>query len=607
MQPKFRRLVIGATALAVAAGGLVVSSNPAQALPAGTPSDGSVNIPASQALTAPLAMSPNPAPAICDGITSVDQTKWHAFISDAANDPATIDYTGSGATAPVGFTSSLLSTAGTFITNQNTSSIGQITPIPGFNLSLFGAALVPGEYNIGFACSLAGETTNFWSTPVTITATTISQGARPAAPTLDTLTPGNGTLTAAFTAPTGSDPAIDDFTVTATPQGGGTAVTATGTASPITVTGLTNGTVYDVVVTAANTVGTSDDSNALSATPAVQGQPPVQALSAIPGAQACTVSWQAPASGPAPTNYTVTVTPAISGSPFTVTSPLSLELTGLAAGTSYGIEVIANYPSPDFGTAANTSCVPTSAQFIVQEVSVVRPPGALVLTQRCGVYGELAAFTGTNDFPGFVTDVTEGGIALPLEAANGVFPGGNPTLGPDGTGGTDPEFGEYPNPDPASYPTYCDLELGTAQLVTAGNIAGYYQAEGRLNQVSVLDTRDGDPGWTLNGEMADFDDGFGVGFEGSYLGWKPVVTDVTTTAGYTQVVTEGPQVLPGTGVTDQDPLLSANSGLGNGEVLASANAGEGLGVAILDARILLLIPPSVPAGTYEGDLTLSFL
>jgi hypothetical protein len=42
-----------------------------------------------------------------------------------------------------------------------------------------------------------------------------------------------------------------------------------------------------------------------------------------------------------------------------------------------------------------------------------------------------------------------------------------------------------------------------------------------------------------------------------------------------------------------------------GKTLASAAAGNGVGIAVLDARIKLLIPVSANADTYTGILTLS--
>lgn len=75
----------------------------------------------------------------------------------------------------------------------------------------------------------------------------------PGAPTGVTATAGAGQATVSFTAPssTGGSP-ITGYTVTSSPGG----ITASGASSPITVSGLTNGTAYTFTVTATNAIGT---------------------------------------------------------------------------------------------------------------------------------------------------------------------------------------------------------------------------------------------------------------------------------------------------------------------------------------------------------------
>jgi DNA-binding beta-propeller fold protein YncE len=81
----------------------------------------------------------------------------------------------------------------------------------------------------------------------------------PGAPTGVTAAAGNGQATVAFTAPaTNGGSAITTYTVTSTPDN----LTASGTASPLTITGLTNGTPYTFTVTATNGNGTGPASNA---------------------------------------------------------------------------------------------------------------------------------------------------------------------------------------------------------------------------------------------------------------------------------------------------------------------------------------------------------
>lgn len=79
----------------------------------------------------------------------------------------------------------------------------------------------------------------------------------PGAPTIGTASAGNAEAAVSFIAPASSGgAAITGYTVTASPGG---AVVA-GSASPITFTGLTNGTAYTFTVAAINTVGTGSPS-----------------------------------------------------------------------------------------------------------------------------------------------------------------------------------------------------------------------------------------------------------------------------------------------------------------------------------------------------------
>ena len=96
-------------------------------------------------------------------------------------------------------------------------------------------------------------------TPVTV----------PGAPTSVSAVAGNAQATVSFTAPASNGgAAITGYTVTSSPGG----FTATGSASPLIVTGLTNGTEYTFTVVATNSVGNSAASSASSpVTPAVPG------------------------------------------------------------------------------------------------------------------------------------------------------------------------------------------------------------------------------------------------------------------------------------------------------------------------------------------------
>ncbi len=93
-----------------------------------------------------------------------------------------------------------------------------------------------------------------------------SSADAPGPPTNLTATAGNGTITIAFSAPSSNGgAAITGYTAAC--ASGAASFTASGAGSPITVTGLTNGTTYSCTVTATNAAGTSSASASVSATP----------------------------------------------------------------------------------------------------------------------------------------------------------------------------------------------------------------------------------------------------------------------------------------------------------------------------------------------------
>jgi hypothetical protein len=113
--------------------------------------------------------------------------------------------------------------------------------------------------------------TNYNAAPTVTRSFTITAIA-PTAPTIVAATPSNGAATISFSPPAnyGGTP-ITAYTATCNPGG----ITGSGTASPVVVNGLANGTTYTCSVTATNAAGTSPPSGTLSVTPTAAATTPV--------------------------------------------------------------------------------------------------------------------------------------------------------------------------------------------------------------------------------------------------------------------------------------------------------------------------------------------
>jgi hypothetical protein len=134
------------------------------------------------------------------------------------------------------------------------------------------------------------------------------------------------------------------------------------------------------------------------------------------------------------------------------------------------------------------------------------------------------------------------------------------------------------------------LTVATGTVTLAVNSAGT-SAAGALNPITVSDTRNTFPGWSVSGQASNFTGSgtaAGQSIAGNQLGWVPTDTSLATGA------TLGPTVTgaaPGIGTTSA--------------VLASAVPGGGVGTSALGANLNLIIPASTEAGPYASTLTVT--
>ena len=190
----------------------------------------------------------------------------------------------------------------------------------------------------------------------------------PDAPTDIVATAGDAEATVSFTIPASDGgSAITGYTVTSSPEG----LTATGSVSPITVTGLTNGTEYTFTVAATNAIGTSDASVASNAvTPSLPATAPgaptdvVATLGEKYDEVNLTFTASASDGGSAITGYTVTSNP----EGLTATGSASpIMITGLSLNTSYTFTAIATNAIGDSPESAASNEVTTPATTSIKD------------------------------------------------------------------------------------------------------------------------------------------------------------------------------------------------------------------------------------------------
>lgn len=182
----------------------------------------------------------------------------------------------------------------------------------------------------------------------------LGSGIRPGAPTITGIAYLNGTtggrLEVSFTAGTVGTTVTTDYQYSI--NNGATWVTRSGTASPVVITGLTNGTSYTIRLRAVNSIGASEQSNSIIGRPiALPGAPTVSVTEHATDTGKLNVAVTAGTAGTDSLNGSTPYEYSLnSGSTWTGVSSANFTISGLADETSYTVTVRAITTNNDRST-----------------------------------------------------------------------------------------------------------------------------------------------------------------------------------------------------------------------------------------------------------------
>jgi Fibronectin type III domain len=263
----------------------------------------------------------------------------------------------SGTTLTINFTQS--STGGSAVTNYQYSLNNGVT-YTAFSPAVITSPLTITGLSAGSSYSVLVKAVNDVGIGASSDVLSVTVPTVPFAPYNLTYTTSTGSATISFTAGLNGGSSITNYRYSTNGGSTFTAFSPVDTASPVTISGLTAGQTYSVVLQAVNAIGNGISSSALSVVmPASTPSAPTNLSSSNISSTSATVSFTAGSNGgSAITNYKYST----DGTTYTAVSPAStntsINITGLSSGTTYNIYVKAVNAVGD-GTASSALSVKT--------------------------------------------------------------------------------------------------------------------------------------------------------------------------------------------------------------------------------------------------------
>ncbi|SHM39701.1 fibronectin type III domain-containing protein [Rhizobacter sp. OV335] len=269
---------------------------------------------------------------------------------------------------------------------------------------------------ISYTCTVSA--TNAKGTTTSLASSVVQPTGVPASPAGAAALSGNASATVSFTAGATGGYAITQYTASCTPAAGGTPVPVNGTSSPITVTGLTNGTLYTCSVKATNSKGTGPASTSAPVIPATKpGTVQNLGVTALDGQAMFTFDAPASNGGAAISSYAATCTSTTDASDSKTINQLStpIYVTGLTNGKSYSCSAKASNaagtgPSAIYGSNVTPSIVP------------LPPLTATALAQKSQITLTYSAPANNATIASYTATCTAAGSSSPV-VRTGVSPG----------------------------------------------------------------------------------------------------------------------------------------------------------------------------------------